>query len=126
MHRNHRILSKVRALLAKAESTEFADEAATYTAKAQELIATHAIDMAFVESREGQGKIVTRVIEVSSPYPKERFMLLGGIARANNCRAILGLASDTFKQMVDEGSYSEFQGRPASVGVETVRSPVAM
>ena len=46
MEERDRILDKVRALLAKAESTQYAEEAAAYTAKAQELIATHAIDIA--------------------------------------------------------------------------------
>ena len=41
-----RILDKVRALLAKAESTEFPEEAEAYTAKAQELMARHRIDRA--------------------------------------------------------------------------------
>ncbi|MDP9441581.1 MAG: DUF2786 domain-containing protein, partial [Actinomycetota bacterium] len=39
-----RILSRVRALLAKAESTEFAPEAEAFTEKAQELMARYAID----------------------------------------------------------------------------------
>ena len=39
-----KITERVRALLAKAESTTFPDEAEAFTAKAQELIAQHAID----------------------------------------------------------------------------------
>lgn len=113
MQERDRIYSKVRGLLAKAESSEFPDEAATYTAKAQELIAMHAIDLALIETREGRGRIVTRVIEVPSPYPKEKFILLGGVAQANNCRAILGLERETFLQMVEE--LSDYEGEFASV-----------
>ena len=43
-----RHLERVRALLAKAESTEFVEEAAALSAKAYELIATHAIDLAMI------------------------------------------------------------------------------
>jgi len=42
------ILNRVRALLAQAESTNFEAEAETFTAKAQELMTRHAIDMAMV------------------------------------------------------------------------------
>ena len=115
MQEQDRIYAKVRGLLAKAESTEYPEEAAVYTAKAQELIALHAIDMALVEAREGRGKIVTRVIEVPAPYPKEKFILLSGIARANNCRAILGLERPTYRQMIEDDSLFDAKGEFASV-----------
>jgi hypothetical protein len=43
-----RVLEKVRALLAKAESSEFDAEAEAFTAKAQELMARHSIDHALL------------------------------------------------------------------------------
>ena len=43
------LLERVRALLAKAESTSFPEEADALTAKAQELMARHAIDAAMLE-----------------------------------------------------------------------------
>jgi len=115
MEERDRILEKVRALLAKAESTQYAEEAALYTAKAQELIASHAIDMALLEEREGRGRIVTRLIQIPSPYPKEKFLLLGGVARANNCRAILGLERETVMRMADDGSLFAGDGKWATV-----------
>ena len=69
MNNHERIYDKIRALLAKAESTEYPDEAAVYTAKAQELIATHAIDMALLQEREGKGHVVTRILNIARPYP---------------------------------------------------------
>ena len=45
------VLDKVRALLAKAESTTFDAEAEAFTAKAQELMARHRIDRAVFEAR---------------------------------------------------------------------------
>ena len=115
MEQRDRILAKVRALLAKAESSDYPEEAAIYTAKAQELIATYAIDMALVEEREGRGDIATRLIQIPKPYPKEKFILLGGIARANNARAILGIEHELLWQMVEDRSFLEFDGRVASV-----------
>lgn len=115
MEQRDRILEKVRALLAKAESTDFAEEAAVYTAKAQELIAVHAIDMALLEEREGRGRIVTRLIHISSPYPKEKYLLLGGVAGANNCRAILGLEHDVAVKMAKDGSLLDGSGKWATL-----------
>ncbi|HET8683001.1 MAG TPA: DUF2786 domain-containing protein, partial [Micromonosporaceae bacterium] len=48
-----RQLDRVRALLAKAESTTFAEEAEAYTAKAQELMARHSIDYALLSVGAG-------------------------------------------------------------------------
>lgn len=57
-----RVLARVRALLAKAESTEFPDEAEALLAKAQALISRHAIDRAAVagETRPGGGAAARR------------------------------------------------------------------
>jgi len=126
MNKRERIYSKIRALLAKAESTEYPDEAAIYTAKAQELIALHAIDMALLEAKEGRGSIVTRIIEVPSPYPKEKYVLLSGVARANNCRAILGLEVATLRQLVDEGAFDSKKSFATLVGYETDLDAVEM
>jgi Protein of unknown function (DUF2786) len=48
---DQRMLERVRALLAKAESTEFAAEAEALTARAQELMARHSIDYALLAAR---------------------------------------------------------------------------
>ena len=127
MTSSDRLHARVRALLAKAESTEYPEEAVALTAKAQELISLHAIDVALLETREGMGQIRTRLIEVPSPYVKEKFILLGGIARANNCRAILGLERETLEQMVNDRSLFEHKGRFASVvGYESDLDAVEM
>ena len=127
MEERNRMQSRVRALLAKAESTDYPEEAAIYTAKAQDLITRYAIDMALLETREGKGQIVTRIIEVPAPYPKEKFILLGGVARANNCRAILGLERETIDQMVENGTIGNHKGKLASVvGYESDLDAVEM
>lgn len=51
---DERILGKVRALLAKAESTEFPEEAEALSARAQELMAKYRIDHALLAARSGK------------------------------------------------------------------------
>ena len=91
------LLFKVRALLAKAESTEFAAEAEALMAKAHQLMARHAIDQAMLNGGRSGDEVVARRILLADPYAKSRFLLLSSVARASACRAIfwqgLGLAT---------------------------------
>ena len=85
------LLRRVRALLAKAESSEFDGEAESFTAKAQALIATYSLADALAHddtdgSTDGPASI--RIV-IERPYPREKFALLGVVARANRCRSIL-------------------------------------
>ncbi len=83
------MLAKIRALLAKAESTDFDAEAETFTAKAQELMTRHRIDRAtLVADAPSEGEAIGRRLGVDPPYARAKFMLVGGIARANSCRAV--------------------------------------
>lgn len=102
-----RVLQKVRALLAKAESTTYAEEAASLTAKAHELIAAHAIDLAMVQERRGRGDIITKMLFIEAPYPKEKFLLLSAAARANNSRALLGLGRKGYALLSEEDRLDE-------------------
>jgi hypothetical protein len=84
-----RILHRVTALLAKAESTSYPDEAEALTAKAQELMTRHAIDVAAVEAERGGGARTSgRRIGIDDPYARARVTLLSEVARANRCRAV--------------------------------------
>jgi Protein of unknown function (DUF2786) len=84
-----RQLDRVRALLAKAESTNFAEEAETYTAKAQELMARYSIDYALLSVGSGVGDApIGRRIGIDNPYEAPKALLLDAVARANRCRAI--------------------------------------
>ena len=85
---DEKLLQRVRALLAKAESTEFEDEALAFTAKAHELMATHAIDRAVVEERAGSGGVISVRLDLAPPYPRDKFRLLSAVARYNRCRAV--------------------------------------
>lgn len=84
------VLHKVRSLLAKAESTDFPDEAEALTAKAQELMDRHAIDRAVLAASAGTtgGRPEGRDVELDAPYAAEKFLLLSAIARANRGSAI--------------------------------------
>ncbi len=88
-----RILEKVRALLAKAESTTFPEEAEALSAKAQELMARHAIDEAMVGAAAGTGPTSddgpTGIrVPVDDPYASAKSILLSEVASANRCRAV--------------------------------------
>lgn len=83
------MLGKIRALLAKAESTDFDAEAETFTTKAQELMTRHRIDRATLDAdARSDGEAIGRRLGVDPPYARAKFMLVGGIARANSCRAV--------------------------------------
>ncbi|XVQ14382.1 DUF2786 domain-containing protein [Spirillospora sp. CA-255316] len=84
-----RMLGKVRALLAKAESTEFPEEAEALSARAQELMARHSIDHALLDAEAGGvTEPAGRRVPVDTPYDGPKAALLTVVADANRCRAI--------------------------------------
>lgn len=89
---DHRMLGRIRGLLAKAESTEFADEADALSAKAQELMAKFSLDRALVEADPKAPQPLDtptgRRIWLDAPYVSAKSNLVGAVARANGCRAI--------------------------------------
>ncbi|MFD3515891.1 DUF2786 domain-containing protein [Streptomyces sp. NPDC058657] len=87
-----RMLTRIRALLAKAEGTEYPEEAEALTAKAQELMARHSIDEAVLAAQgqgggDGTGPGACR-IGVDAPYETAKAILLDAVATANRCRAV--------------------------------------
>ncbi|MFF0391894.1 DUF2786 domain-containing protein [Kitasatospora sp. NPDC004615] len=84
-----RMLGRIRALLAKAESTEFPDEAEALTAKAQELMARHSIDEALLSAGGPSADEPAALrIGVDNPYEGPKTMLLDAVAAANRCRVV--------------------------------------
>jgi hypothetical protein len=84
-----KLLERVRALLAKAESSEYGAEADSLTAKAQELMARHSIDQALLATAAGTAERPTGLrIGLDNPYETEKATLLDRIAAANRCNAI--------------------------------------
>jgi uncharacterized protein DUF2786 len=86
---DERMLSRIRALLAKAESTEFPEEAEALSARAQELMAKYSIDHALLAARAGTAEEPGgRRIAVDNPYEGPKATLLNTVAEANRCRAV--------------------------------------
>lgn len=82
-------LAKVRALLAKAESTEFPDEAEALSGKAQELISRYALDRLVTGPVRGADapNIRARRMWIDAPYVLAKAMLVDAAGKANRCRA---------------------------------------
>jgi len=86
---DEKMLARVRSLLAKAESTEFADEAEALSAKAQELMSRYSLHKAMVEHDRGVGQRPTsRRIWLDSPYVNAKSLLVHVVSGANRCRAV--------------------------------------
>jgi hypothetical protein len=87
---NRRILSRVRALLSKAESTDYPAEAETFTAGAQAMMARHSIDAAMLWAESGDAPDAPRGrrLGVDAPYETAKAMLVTVVAQANRCQAV--------------------------------------
>lgn len=88
-HPESRMLTRIRALLAKAEATDFPEEAEALSAKAQELMARHSIDEALLAARtHAKDAPGACRIGVDAPYETAKAVLLDAVARANRCEAV--------------------------------------
>jgi hypothetical protein len=84
-----RVLSKILALLAKAEATGYAAEAEALTAKAQHLMTRHAIDEALLHAHNDEPvDVISLRVHISAPYPSQKVSLLNQVGLANRCRLI--------------------------------------
>jgi len=102
------MLDRVRALLAQAESTTFEAEAEAFTAKAQELMTRHAIDLAMVAaSADRSEQPITIRVPIDDPYIDAKSLLLQGVADHSRCRSV-------FHQRVAMSSVTGFVGDVAA------------
>ncbi|MEW2608972.1 DUF2786 domain-containing protein [Streptomyces sp. NPDC047880] len=84
-----RMLTRIRALLAKAEATGFPEEAEALSAKAQELMARHSVDEALLAAQAPSPDTPGACrIGVEPPYEQAKAVLLDAVAGANHCRAV--------------------------------------
>ncbi|MGA4850381.1 DUF2786 domain-containing protein [Streptomyces sp. G5(2025)] len=84
-----RTLTRIRALLAKAEATGYLEEAEALTAKAQELMARHSLDEALLAARTHAKDVPGACrVGVDAPYETAKAILLDSVATANRCRAV--------------------------------------
>lgn len=82
-------LSKVRALLAKAEATEFPDEAEALSAKAQDLMSRYSLKEALAQHDRGRKPAAAaRRIWIDNPYAAAKVTLVQVVSRSNRCRAV--------------------------------------
>lgn len=81
---------RISALLDKAESTPYAEEADAFMAKAQELMARHAIDEAMLDAARGsQDEIAHVEMTIVAPYASAKSVLLNAVASSNRCRLVV-------------------------------------
>ncbi|MFK8848773.1 DUF2786 domain-containing protein [Streptomyces sp. Ac-502] len=91
-----RTLGRIRGLLAKAEATDYPEEAEALSAKAQELMARHSIDEALLDhagtgtgTDGGRGAAPSAIrIGIEGPYEQAKALLLDAVATANRCQAV--------------------------------------
>ena len=83
------MLERVRALLAKAESTEYEAEAEAFTAKAHELMARHSIDHAMLAARAASSDLpITVRLPIDNPYADAKVMLCQIVAEHCGARTV--------------------------------------
>jgi hypothetical protein len=85
---NENLLNRIRALLAKAESSEFPEEAETYTAKAMELISKYGIDQTLLQAKEKTSGIGDRIFKVYAPFARDKVTFFNAIVNVLGGRAV--------------------------------------
>ena len=88
---DEKLLTRVQALLAKAEATDFDEEADALTAKAQELISRHSLDRLLARATAGGASEQPEVrrLWLDAPYVMPKGMLVHVVADANRCRSVI-------------------------------------
>lgn len=86
---NEKALGKVRALLAKAEATEFPDEAEALSAKAQDLMSRYSLNEALAHHDRGRTPAAAaRRIWLDNPYAAAKATLVQVVSQSNRCQAV--------------------------------------
>lgn len=80
------MLDKIRALLAKAEATNFPEEARAFFEGAQRLMVQHSINEAMLRKTTDSGTPTFKTVVLTAPYIRMKGTLLTTVAKANNCR----------------------------------------
>jgi hypothetical protein len=91
-HEEERMFTRIRALLTKAEATDYAEESDAFMAKAQELMTRYCIDRTMVEANaEGDGppRVDARRVWLEDPYLEAKALLLANVVSANRGRAVV-------------------------------------
>ncbi len=125
-HVDEKKLSRVRALLAKAESSSFPEEAEALSAKAQELMTRHALDRVLVESAEAApDRPAARRIWLDTPYTDAKSLLVHVVAAANRCRAVFDPRWEFVTVIGDEDDLDSVALLTTSLLVQATRAMIA-
>lgn len=86
---DQKVLGRVRGLLAKAESTQYPEEAEALSAKAQELMNRHAFERAMLDADTHSDQVATSSrLWLDNPYIEAKSHLVSAIATANRSKAV--------------------------------------
>ncbi|WP_194833675.1 DUF2786 domain-containing protein [Nocardia sp. XZ_19_369] len=125
-HVDEKILSRVRGLLAKAESTSFPEEAETLSAKAQELMTKYAVDRVLVDADTSVPDLPgARRIWLDTPYVDAKALLVDVVTKANRCRAIFSSAWGFMTVVGDENDLDVVELLTTSLLVQATRAMIA-
>lgn len=119
-------LSRVRALLAKAESSSFPEEAEALSAKAQELMTRYALDRVLVEAGSAVPDApASRRIWLDTPYADAKALLVHVVAKANRCRAVHDAHWEFVTVVGDEDDLDAVALLTTSLLVQATRAMIA-
>ncbi|MEU7143793.1 DUF2786 domain-containing protein [Nocardia sp. NPDC046473] len=125
-HVDEKILSRVRGLLAKAESTSFPEEAETLSAKAQELMTKYAVDRVLVDADTSVPDLPgASRIWLDTPYVDAKALLVDVVTKANRCRAIFSSAWGFMTIVGDDGDLEVVELLTTSLLVQATRAMIA-
>ena len=124
---DQKVLTRVRALLAKAESTGFAEEAEALSAKAQALMARHALERAVVEQADHREPepATARRIWLDNPYVGAKALVVDAVAAANRCRTVLSEKLGFITVLGDEIDLEAVELLTTSLLVQATRAMLA-
>jgi hypothetical protein len=117
---------EVRGLLAKAESTGFAEEAEALSAKAQELMSRYALERALVDADADDTEPVTaRRLWLDAPYVDAKSVLVNAVASANRCRAVFSKQLGFVTVLGDDIDLDTVETLTTSLLVQATRAMLA-
>ncbi|WP_225728918.1 MULTISPECIES: DUF2786 domain-containing protein [unclassified Nocardia] len=123
---DEKVLGRVRGLLAKAESTDFPDEAESLSAKAQELMTKYAIDRALIDAETSAPDLPgARRLWLQTPYVDAKALLVDAVAGANRCRAIFSAEWGFVTIVGDEADLDVVELLTTSLLVQATRAMIA-
>jgi len=81
-------ISKIEALFKQAANTPYPEEAATFHAKAQELMTKYQIEEAMLNNRVMTDELTSVDVKINNPYMVDKSILLNAVAKNNFCKVV--------------------------------------